>query len=322
MLKELKFVQGAVKRNAAAPELEHYQIKNGRATGFSGYMALSAPVPLDIEAKPKADIFYKALSACGDSISLRLTPAGRLHIVSGGFSAFVPCIDKEVFEAQPVGEMHPCPPGLLDAFQRMLPLISEDATRPWAMGLLVRQGTYTATNNVVILQIWDGHQLPEFNCPRFAVAEICRIGESPQAIQIDGSSVTFHYEDGRWLRTQLLASEWPAEKMNTVLSTPSSQGPLPEGITAAIDQMAPFIGSDWAPLYFRDGAISTSAGEENEEGVTIVVPGVPAGPVFNSRSLRLIAKEIATIDFSLHPRPCLFFGPGGSSRGAIIGMTL
>lgn len=322
MLKELKFVQGAVKRNAAAPELEHYQIKGGRATGFNGYMALSAPVPLDIEAKPKADIFYKALSACGDSIALRMTQAGRLHIVSGGFSAFVPCIDKEVYEATPVGDSYPCPEGLLGAFQRLLPLISEDATRPWAMGLLVDRGTYTATNNVVIFQVWDGHQLPTFNCPRFAVAEVCRIGENPISLQIDGASVTFHFADGRWLRTQLLAQEWPADKMNAVLSMPNSQGAFPPEIVGALDQLAPFIGSDWAPIFFREGAISTASSEANEEGVTIEVPGVQAGPVFNSKSLRLIAKEITTIDFSLHPRPCIFFGAGGTSRGAIIGMNL
>ncbi len=322
MLKELKFVQGAIRKNNIVPELEHYQIKGGRATGFNGYMALSAPVPLDLEAMPRADTFYKALSACGEAVSLRMTPAGRLHIVSGGFSAFIQCIDKEVFEATPVGVMYPCPPGLLDAFKRLLPIISEDATRPWAMGLLVDRGTYTATNNVVIFQVWDGHSLPTFNCPRFAVAEVCRIGEMPTGVQIDGSSVTFHYDDGRWLRTQLLVSEWPADKMNEVLSRPAAPQPVPEELAPALDRLRPFITSDWAPVYFRNGAISTAVADEGEEGVTIAAAGVPAGPVFNSKSLRLIVEEIETIDFTLHPRPCIFYGMGGRSRGAIIGMSM
>lgn len=322
MLKELKFVRGAVKRNAAAPELEHYQIKGGRVTGFNGYMALSAPIPLDLDAKPKADLFYNALGACGESVALRMTPAGRLQIISGGFRAFIPCIDKEVYEASPVGELFPCPAGLLDAFRRLLPIVSEDASRPWAMGLLVDRGAYTATNNIVILQVWDGHQLPTFNCPRFAVAEVCRIGEDPTGLQIDSNSVTFHYADGRWLRTQLLASEWPADKMNAILSSPNQQGPFPQGLPAAVDQLAPFVASDWSPIYFREGAVSTSAQEADEDGVTIQVEGVPAGPIFNSRALRLIAKEIVSIDFTLHPRPCIFYGPEGRSRGAIIGMNM
>lgn len=322
MLKELKFVQGAIKKNSLTPELEHYQIKNGRVTGFNGYMALSAPVPLDLEAKPKADMFYKALSACGEAVSLRITPAGRLHITSGGFKAFIPCIDKEVFEAAPQGARYVCPAGLITAFKKLLPLVSEDASRPWAMGLLVDRGTYTATNNVVIIQVWDGHQLPTFNCPRFAVAEVCRIGEAPIEVQIDSNSVTFHYEDGRWLRTQLLSQEWPADKMNSVLNIPNTQAPFPATLAPALERLAPFISSDWNPIYLREGAISTVLDDAQEEGVTIEALGVPGGPVFNSKSLRLIAGEVETIDFTLYPRPCIFYGQGGFSRGAIIGMSM
>lgn len=320
MLKEFKFVLGAIKRNALTPELEHYTIKDGRVTGFNGYMALSAPVPLDLEAKPKADTFYKALSACGESISLQMTPAGRLHIVSGGFKAFIPCIEHEGFEALPVGTLYPSPPGLLAAFKRMLPLISEDASRPWAMGLLVDRGTYTATNNVVIVQTWDGHQLPTFNCPRFAVAEVCRVGEEPTGIQIEGNSATFLYENGRWLRTQLLASEWPVETMNRILDRPNTQVPFPPSLAPALERLIPFIGSDWSPVFLREGALSTVLEDAAEEGFTIEAEGVPGGPIFNSKSLRLIAGEVETMDFSLYPQPCIFYGKGGFTRGAITGM--
>lgn len=320
MLGQLKFAQGAIKKNTISPELEYYQIKNGRVVGYNGYLALSAPIDLDIEAKPKADLFYKALDACGETVSIDMTPAGRLHIRSGRFAAYVPCIDKEVYEASPQGELFESPPGLSAAFKRLLPFISEDASRPWAMGLLVDGGCLTATNNIVVIQEWVGHRLPTFNCPRFAVAEIARIGRDPVSIQVSPDSVSFHYDDGSWMRTQLLASQWPAEKMNEIMSQEASMLPLVDGFFSAVDTLKPFVAeSHHSGVYFRDGALAT-AGDGHQEGAVIEVPGIPAGPVFNIKALQLLDGLIETVDWGLYPRPCLF--SGNNRRGAIMGMQL
>lgn len=318
MIDALKFVQGAVQRNGISPELEHFQIKNGRVVGFNGYMALSAPIDLSIEAMPKAVMFHKALQACGDTIAIDQTPAGRLHIKSGGFSAYIPCIDKEVFEATPMGELFPAPANLASIFARMLPLIGDDASRPWAMGLAVGDGTYTATNNVIVLQIWDGHTLPTFNCPRFAVAEIARIKEDPVSIQLDpGSSVTFHFADGRWLRTQLLTQEWPAAKMNSIMDKPSSPHPFPDGFFAAVNKLVPFVEDKTSAIYFTADGVSTGVAGA-EEGAMVTLAGLPKA-AFRLKALLMLEHEIQTIDLSTHPNPCLFFGP--NSRGALIGLS-
>lgn len=317
MLSSLKFVQGAVQKNGITPELEHFMIKGGRVTGFNGYMALSAPLPLDIEALPKADIFHKALQACGESVSISQTTAGRLHIQSGGFGVFVPCIDQAVFEAQPEGVSYPAPAGIAKTFARMLPFIGEDASRPWAMGLSVANGSYTATNNVILLQVWDGHQLPPINCPRFAVAEVARIKEDPVEIKIDGTtSMSFIYADGRWLRTQLLAHDWPEEQMNNILNRPSAAEPLPDGFLAAVDQLAPFA-TDGAstPIVFTETGMST-ARPGSEEGASYTLAGLPVGMAYRLKALQILRDEVVTIDFET--QPALFFG--ANSRGALVGM--
>ena len=320
MLNQLKFAQGAVKKNTISPELEYYQIKGGRVIGYNGYIALSAPIDLDIEAKPKADLFYKALDACGESISIAMTAAGRLHIRSGKFSAFVPCIDKEVYEASPQGDMYECPPGMAQAFKKMLPFISEDASRPWAMGLLVDRGCLTATNNIVVIQEWVGHTLPTFNCPRFAVTEIARVGKDPVTVQVAKDSVTFHYADGSWLRTQLLAAEWPIDKLNEIMSAETAPIAVPTDFFDGISKIAPFVSEGHHNgVYFKDGGLAT-AGEGSQEGATIQIDGLPDGPVFNIKALRMLEDVVEKIDFTLYPRPCIFFGK--NIRGAIMGMQV
>ncbi|MGL5736667.1 MAG: hypothetical protein ACRCYS_17525 [Beijerinckiaceae bacterium] len=317
MLDALRFVQGAIQKNGITPELEHFIIKDGRVTGFNGYLALSAPIDLTIEAMPKAQLFHKALQACGDTVAISQTKAGRLHIKSGGFGVYIPCIDQTVFEAKPEGVSYAAPVGLAKAFARMLPFIGEDASRPWAMGLAIGSGTYTATNNVILLQVWDGHQLPTINCPRFAVAEVARIKEDPVEIKVSDSSVSFIYADGKWLRSQVLSQEWPTEKMNSILERPSNPAPLPAGFFEAVDQLAPFAMDGAAsPVFVTEEGISTGAAG-SEEGAFYSIKGLPAGQAFRLKALQLLKEEVSAIDFGISP--ALFFGSG--SRGALIGMN-
>jgi hypothetical protein len=319
MLDVLKFVQGAVQRNGVTPELEHFLIRDGRVTGFNGYMALSGPLPLDIEAMPKADTFHKALQACGETVSITQTPSGKLHIRSGGFSAYVPCIEKTIFEAEPQGQAYPAPPGLAKTFARMLPFIGDDASRPWAMGLAIGQGAYTATNNVILMQVWDGHALPAVNCPRFAVAEVARIKDDPVEVMVDpGNSISFLYSDGRWLRTQVLAVDWPTDKMNSILERPSAPDALPDGFFEGVAQLAPFVAEKASSaVYFTASGMATGQ-EGSEEGATYRLAGLPAGEAFRHKALLMLAGEIDRIDFTV--TPALFFGK--NSRGALIGMQM
>src|SRR5689334_19456978 len=95
MLKELKFVQGAVAAKDYVPELQHFKISGGRVEGFNGTIALSTPIDLAIEAMPKAVSFVKAIERIpdGTEVALNLTQAGRLSVKAGAFRAFVECWD-------------------------------------------------------------------------------------------------------------------------------------------------------------------------------------------------------------------------------------
>lgn len=316
MINALRFAQGALKSTALVPELEYYQIKNGRVLGSNGHMTLSAPIDLSIEAKPKAKLFHQALQACGDTVSIGLTEGGRLHVRSGGFSAFIPCIEKEIYEPKPDGEVFPAPPGLLAAAKRLYNIISLDASRPWAMGLNVGGGFYTATNNIAIVQIWDGNNLPHFNCPRFSVAELIRIGENPDTIQITENSVTFGWEDGRWLQTLILSDEWPETLVEKLLDAGRPGEPLPDGFFDALEKIKPFIPDKSNTVCFGDNILV--AGPHLEQvSASHDVEGLEAGPKFSEKVLSVLKDEITTIDFSAYPEACGFRGP--SSRGIILG---
>lgn len=318
MLDNLKFVQRAIGGTKALdPELRHYRISSGRITAFNGRLALSAPVDLDMEAFPNADMFFKAISACKDSVAIHITETKRLAIRSGRFKAFVPCLDDVGYAAGPEGEVFDVPDNFIKAIETIYPFVSEDASRPWSMGALLKEGSILATNNVTLVQYWLGHSFPPTNLPRFTLAELLRVKEAPEKIQISDHSATFHYSGDRWFRTQLMPPEWPFDKVETLLGVDVNMKPLPDGFADAVETLTPFFEGKASAVYFVDEGLCTET-EAANDGVHIKVPGLPDGPIFSIHQLKLVCAVASKVDFSLFPNPAIFIGD--NLRGAAVGM--
>lgn len=315
MLTELKFVQGAVAKKDFLPALTHFAIENGTVRGYNGTLALCSPIPFDIACKPKAEPLVRAIGNCDDTVQLSMTPAGRLAVRSGKFKAFVECITGDTPHLLPTGEdVAVDGTALLEALKAVQPFIGEDASRPWCNGVLLRGASVFATNNITLVEYWAGTTLPiVVNLPRSAVRELVRIGEAPIRAQYDDNSVTFHYEGRRWLRTQLLSSEWP--DLSRVLDQPSNRLPLDPRIFEGLAVIKPFA-DKLERVLFRDGALHTH--ETEGEGASYAIEGFAATGVYNIGMLELLQKAATDIDLSTYPKPCMFFGE--RLRGAIIGM--
>lgn len=315
MLRELRFVQGAVAKKDFIPALTHFVIEGGEVRGYNGMLALCSPIPFDIACKPKADMLVRAISNCDDTVQLTMTPAGRLSIRSGKFRALVDCIEGETPHATPEGERVELDgAALLEALKAVAPFIGDDASRPWSNGVLVSRASVFATNNICLVEYWLGKEFPLcVNIPRSAVKEMLRIDEAPVAAQVTDHSVTFHYADKRWVRTQLLSTEWP--DIARVLNRESNALPLDRTLFEAIGKVKSFV-DKMGRIYFNNGFISTHA--DSAEGACFDVPSIVEGGLYNVEMLALLEHGIERIDWALYPGPCMFFG--GRMRGAIIGM--
>lgn len=315
MLNELRFVQGAVAKKDFIPAMTHFEIKDGEVRAYNGSLALCSPIPFDLECKPKAIPLVRAIGNCTETIQLSLTSAGRLRVQSGGFRAFIDCTDDLTPHVGPEGEdVELDGEALLRAFTTLSPFIGDDASRPWSNGVLLQGASAFATNNVTLVEYWAGTQWPRtVNVPRAAIKEALRIGEPPTRAQFAAASLTLHYENGRWLRTQLLEPAWP--NTGALLDVPSTPQPLPDALFQALEAIAPFE-DKLGRIYFRDGAVHTHA--EEDLGAVYEVPGLVGGPIFNRGMLLSLRGAATTIDFGPYPKPAPFFG--NQLRGLIIGM--
>ena len=315
MLDAIRFVQGAVAKKDYLPELTHFRIKDGTIRGFNGCLGLHSPIALDLEASPRAIPFVKAIQACQDTIQLHLTNSGKLAIRSGKFKAFIDCLVEEFPDIPPSGHLIQLEKGILKPLKVLFPFIAEDASRPWARGILFRGQSALATNNINLIEYWLGFTFPvELNIPRMAVAELLRINIEPEAIMMDSDSCSFLYPGGRWLRTSVCDILWPdvSRILNNSADTPVQ---IEEALWQAVESLNPFV-DDLGKIFLSEGMIATT--EALDTGANVEMSSVHAKACFNNKQLLMLKGVASSIAFGEAPKPCHFYGD--RIRGVISGM--
>ena len=320
----LSFVKSAVAKKDFVPVLQHFDLAGDTVTAFNGNMALHSPIPVDIRARPEGKAFVSAINAASsqeEPVALHLTKAKRLAVIAGKFKAYVNCIEVEddAFPAQ-------CPEGDIEisvdkefytALKTLAPIMGVDASRPWSAGIMLKGGSAFVTNNIILVEYHHGITLPcDINIPDFAVKEMIRIG-CPDRIQIsEGRSMTVHYPEGRWLRTQLLSTNWP-DKLSELLEIGAdSVTPYPN-LAEPLITLKPFL-EDTGYVFFSDNHLRTT--NEDLTGAGVDVEGIPDGGCFHHSQLTLLSAIATHADFTPHPDPCPFYGD--RLRGLIIGLRV
>lgn len=311
----LKFVQGSVSKKDLIPGMTHFAIEKGTVRGYNGVIALSTPIPFDIDCKPKALQLVPAIAHCDEQVVISITEKGRLRIQSGTYRAFIDCVQEETPHVMPEGErMEFDGEALLKGLKVIDRFIGNDASRRWQTGVLLRGKSAYATCNVILVEYWLGAEVPvTVNIPEIAIKEMLRINLPPTYAQVDSQSITFHYTNGSWLRSQLLEINWP--DLQPILDMPNNALPLDDSLFLGLEKLKPFCDKA-GRVYFKNGVISTST-ESDAEGAAIEVPGFEDG-IYNIEMLNLLRGVATHIDFHGYPNPCTFYGD--RLRGAIIGM--
>jgi len=320
MIEAIKFTRGAVAKKDYVAELTHFRIAQGRITGFNGMMALSAPINIDLDVRPKADMFAKAVHACEGTMAMHITPTGRLSIKSGKFKALVECLAEEhaATPYEPAGWPVDMGPRFMDSIRALAPFTGVDASRPWAMGIMLQGQSAYATNNVIFAEYWHGHAMPfPMNIPKEVITELLRINEDPVQVLATENSITFHFSGDRWLRSSLYSANWPEQAFKLFDMHKFQYEPTPDGLFDALNRLKPFLDKE-TRVYFRDGGVAT-ANHEEVGGAHIEVDDLIEGPAFSYQALMLL-EGVTHIDFMPHPKPCGFLAEG--MRGMILGIRV
>lgn len=318
MLEALKFASAAVGKRAFVEGTTHFLIKDGMVRATNGIVSLAAPIPLNVECAPQAIPMLKAIANCEETTQLTLLGNGKLNVRSGKFKANIPCTDKIAGHVSPEGEFYDIDGAqLITALKTIDSFIGTDASRRWTMSVLLSNGSAFATNNVTIAQYWFGTPFP-IDCVLSAEAAeaLVKIKELPIKAQVDETSITFHYESGRWMRSTLMENGWPAT-IEKVLSVESNPQAIDPSIFDALTKLKPFA-TDQGRVYIEQGCIRTHLDES--DGASCIIQDDTVHGIFALDILMLLKDKVDTADLTLYPGPCTFFGK--NFRGVLMGQRI
>lgn len=314
LLNQLKFVMGAVSKKDFVPALTHFRIENGTVRSYNGTLALSTPISLNLDCVPKAESLVKAIQHCEETVTMSLTPTGKLSVKSGAFKVLVECVGEETPHVNPEGDRFEIDgEALIKALKTIEPFIGDDASRPWSNGVLLLGQSAFATNNIILVEYWVGSMFPICcNLPRAAVKEMLRIKEAPLWAQATENSITFHYTEDRWIRSQLISTAWP--DLYKVLQREADLKPINEAIFPVLEKFKPFA-DKLGRVFISNNILSTH--QDTGEGASFELENMCDG-IYQIEMLALLNGVAKLIDFTTYPSPCLFTGE--NLRGVLIGM--
>jgi hypothetical protein len=265
-------VKGAVSKKDLIPTLTHLAFTGTHVHGFNGHLHICAPSP-EFKSLPSITVPALRLLPILDSIAddtIRFSvKEGVLRVSAGRLRASIPTGKIEDFpmnDAPPKGKALKA--ALLPMLAKVRPFISEDASKAWSQTVRIEEDFAYATNNVAII----AHPVPKqlravlkgVLLPVFIIDELLRIGIEPVSIAWDaGSTVSFWYESGAWIRCALPALEWPNAKTTLKIVHDGQKRKLkriPPHLAEAVAQLRPLCPDATMPVIeLNDALVLTGA---------------------------------------------------------------
>jgi len=306
------------------PWQEHIVFHNNYVIATNGQISAGHPVAESLTCCPQFDRLRAAINKCKSSLSIAELQSGKLSIAGDKLRALVDClpIDQFPFTApdaiatKPDGE-----PALLDdrlkfAFSVCGQVVSENGIRMVECSLLLENNICTATNGKVLIQYKHGIELPpNLIVPKLFASLVCKVKSPLYAFGFEpGRSITFHFENGAWLKTLLYEDKYP--EVSVILDNPSNPKPITPEFFDAIETVAGFNPQGVAIV--KKGKITSH--ETDDAGAQFELEGVEAGLCFDGEQAKSISGATTSIDMTTYPDRAFFFGD--NMRGVILGVRL
>lgn len=294
----------------------------GWAMATNGSMRAGHPIEEDLTICPHLGLLRSALVKAGASVAMTALDAGRLSVVGGALRVVVPCAPGDTL---PPAAGHP-PIAPLDdrvkaGFAALLKLAKDEADTLYESSFLLRANTVVGCNGNLAMEFWHGNDLPVVNIPHAFAKAIVSIPKKLTGFGWqEGRSVTFHFEDGSWLATQLKEGTWP-EAIDRVLNADKTLEDCPPKLFEALETIAEF--SKDGAVHFHEDKLKTSYSSIDAEGnsvygATYDVPGLIGGHSFTANLLKLAKPGCAKIDYTTNDDRLVFYNEEAMLRGVLM----
>ena len=271
----------------------------------NGVLSAATPIQDEIETCPHTYALLAAMDKCAGPFALTSEP-DALTVRSDDFQAVIPCAPGEllpnIYPDQPVAL---CDARLTDALGLVAPLVADNAVTLLQASIQLRGMSVLATDREVIAEAWHGVDMPPgLLLPKSAATALAKCGKQLIKFGFSAESITFWFDDGSWLKSQLF-TETNLPNVMQYLANQVNIGPIPKGFFDAAEMLAPF--STDGMVYCNDGVMRTDKAE-TILAANVQVPGAPNKMRFKIENLLFIRKLVTNVDFDGHKDAAIFFG--------------
>lgn len=309
MRDEVDWITDALSSKNIAREMTHYRIQNNEIRATDGRLTAGHPFPHDGDAflVPGSE-FEKLVRKLPGTPSLRVTEHNVI-LTSGTSRGMIKTLPIEQWEYPGVDDdgWEDAPAGLIDALRDLRPFVSDNATQAWALGVCLYHGYAYATNNIALAGV-RCDELGDINAilPVWAVDFLVDREEGLVEWAWTDHYVAFRWDNGAWMRAQLIDAVFPEQAINMILQ--AQQAEVREPITAAFREVfkravelcdgAVHISNDSIGGSFGEATFKDEAALTTLEGETI----------WSTRHLAPVIAVAGAWEPSLWPRPAVFKG--------------
>lgn len=299
-------------KKEGAPNETHILLRDNDARAFNGILACGVHIDEDISAYINATLLTDALTKCGQHFAITQLNQ-KLSIKADKFKALVPCLPLDLAQTLlPDPAMASLDDRFSEALERVSILATEGAQTVVCASVLMAGASLIATNRVVMLEAWHGIDLPTgIALPKSFCVALAKCDKKLSKFGFGQSSCTFYFEDESWLKTQFFAEPWP--DVRSILDRKCNLFEVPNGFFEGVDAISNFSNDNF--VHFHHNMVSSH--DSIDIGASYEVTGIPKGPIFNIKQLKIIQPYVQKIDFQAEGG-CLIF-VGDQIRGAIAG---
>lgn len=311
LLTALQRARSAVAQNDLLPILTFINLRDGLLSAYDGRHAIRVKVPelKGIQTSVKYDKFFKAVEACSDVVTLEVMKT-RLEVRSGRFRAKVALVD-DIFpysmkEDEGTGWEPLLDEHFIEALRVLLPLVSQDMSRPWQTGLWLNGTHAYATQNICLARMPCEWPLAPVLLPRAVVQELLSLNSNIECVSIFQNRLLF--DCGDYLMDVQTLSDPYSLSVVQMLDEVEKKGvetPIPPGLADAVIKISGFVGDDKFPcVYFGKGGVAT---EDKEHFAQVTGFELPTS-AFNVDAILNVFQISSHLDLKDFPK-CPFKGP-------------
>jgi hypothetical protein len=312
LLTALKFISCAQKPEGNFFQT-HCRIFQHWLVAFDGeVLSVGTKVQEDLDACPHTHSLIKALSKCGESLSITQLNAFSLAVKSDKFRASIQCIEPNAlamsYPDQPIAVITD---DIKKGFEAVAWIAVEGAERAFCASVLLQSNSIVATNGHIILEYWHGINLPSVLIPKSTIVAMLKIDKKLVSFGFSDVSATFWYDDGSYIKTQLFKDKYP-EYYHVFEKQSGEITPIHPEFFKAVAALSDFS----KDKFVRFKADLLCSDKSEDIGATYQLVGLPEGYAFNHEYLKGIQQYFNNVIFQ--DKRMAYFS-NGNVRGAIMG---